>query len=260
MKTLIVEEEIATLAILQKTLQTHVKDGQVQYYASNLTEALQKIQTYSPHLLILDLDTDKRNWLHLVNYIERTKGSQKLATILIGSVLDPEVLTTSFLLNPIALLIKPLEERKLIQSLTLANQKIKENDLLKCLVDTKIPYERIIKNLQSLTSTLCLKLINGEYENIQLEECMYFHLEFAVLRIKFKNEEIKNLAESLSSIQQKLPKERFFRISKQTIVNKVYIRIYLPKNRTVTMLDGHQFKVSRRKGKEFTDFLVDEMR
>jgi DNA-binding LytR/AlgR family response regulator len=259
MKILIVEEEIATLAFIQKILQTYGQDTHVPYYASNLLEGIQKIRLYSPNLLLIDLDSDKKNWSQMIDFLEKKKLSHNLVTILIGSTLHAEILKSSLYLNPIALLDKPLEEPKLINALHLAHQKTKENAILSTILDTKIPLDRLLRNIENITSTLCIKLINGDFENIHLEECLYFHLECSVLRIKFKNEVIKNLAQSLSSIEENLPKERFFRISKQTIINKAFIRAYFPKPRILTMQDGNQFGVSRRKGKEFVLFLNSQI-
>jgi DNA-binding LytR/AlgR family response regulator len=64
------------------------------------------------------------------------------------------------------------------------------------------------------------------------------------------------IKKSLSQIEEKLPKEKFFKIHKSIIINIDYIKgINANAQRTVTLQDGIELQVAQRKYKDFMEFL-----
>lgn len=64
------------------------------------------------------------------------------------------------------------------------------------------------------------------------------------------------IKKSLSQIEEKLPKGKFFRIHKSIIINVDYIKgINVNTKRTVLLKDGVELQVAQRKYKDFIEFL-----
>ncbi len=254
MKIIILVQDITVLTLIQKTLKEHSSERYIPYFATTHKEALKKYTLYKPDLIVIDINQNPPFYIPFINQI-KLEFLPRIPIIVIGNLQDPEMAEYILNLEPVVLVKKPISEEQFKLALYQASEKIEEVKILKMIQQSGVSITWIIKNIKKWGKTIPVKLVNGDLENLIIEDCQYFFIEFAVLRVKLESGDYKILAQSLNNFEAKLNREQFYRISKQVIINKDYINNYSIKNKKLTMKDGAQFIVSRRKSKDLPMFL-----
>lgn len=99
---------------------------------------------------------------------------------------------------------------------------------------------------------LLLKLTRKQ--EIDLHEVLYLESDINYTRI-FTLEAVRAItsAKTLSSIQQQLDHELFYRINRGQVINLNYVTSYTKEGSLVIaeMINGHRFVFSRRRSKDF---------
>ena len=196
--------------------------------AENPEEALSLIQQLKPELLFLDIHMPGGSGFDLLNQLDYSPK-------IIFTTAFSEYAIRSFEYNTIDYLLKPISDHRL----ELALDKLAQN--------TELPSDKQDKSILEMSHKLFLKDADQCYI-VTLSSIQYFESCKNYARIFFdgNNSFIKK---SLSSIEQRLPLEYFFRVNRQYIVNLNCIKSIeeaISDGYCITMTDGKELEISRR--------------
>ena len=231
MKAIIVEDSRLARQELKELLKAH-SNVEVIDEAASLKDAVTKINQHNPQVIFLDINLGDGTGFDVLEQIDT------VPTVIFTTAYD-EFAIQAFEVNALDYLMKPINPKKL----KLAIDKIP--------VQSKPP-ENILKEESKIfvkDGDRCWLIEIGkirQFENAGNYAQIYF------------DENKPMIYKSLSKIEERLPKELFFRANRQTIVNLNYIKQVEAMGSTgllLTMTDGKEIDVSRRHTSNFKQLL-----
>lgn len=235
MKAIVVEDSRLAREGLIRMLQ-NFPDIEVVGAADHPSKALPLIQETRPDVLFLDIHMRGRNGFDLLEDLDYTPR-------IVFTTAYSEYAIRSFDYNTIDYLLKPISEERLATAVN------------KLLFSGEEPTTEARPTLE-INSKMFLK-DGDKCHLVSLNEICYFESCKNYVRIFFggKNAFVKK---SLNSIETRLPRKYFFRVSRQYIVNLDEIRSIeetANDGYEITMSDGKLLDVSRRNGIELKELL-----
>lgn len=209
--------------------------------AENPEEALILIQQFKPELLFLDIHMPGGSGFDLLNQLDYSPK-------IIFTTAFSEYAIRSFEYNTIDYLLKPISDQRL------------ELALDKLALSSDQSSEKQDKSIFEMSHKLFLK-DSDQCHLVTIESIHYFESCKNYARIFFANSGNNNssdkdnssnnafIKKSLSSIEQRLPQEYFFRVNRQYIVNLNSIQNIeeaISDGYCITMIDGKELEISRR--------------
>ncbi len=124
MKILIVEDQV----LIANHIKNILEDGGFQNVemAFKLNEATEKLNEFSPNLILLDINVEGQN--SGINWAEENVKNAKI--IFITGQSEIETMQKAFITNPIAYLTKPVKEIDLLAALQVAKKQIKSSYMI----------------------------------------------------------------------------------------------------------------------------------
>jgi DNA-binding LytR/AlgR family response regulator len=90
---------------------------------------------------------------------------------------------------------------------------------------------------------------------VEFDDIAYIEYRNGLSELCLSGDQKQKIQKPLEKIGQKVPSDLFFRIHRNYIINKNYIDYYESGSGLSVVLDGQEFPVSRRRKKDFDDFM-----
>lgn len=231
MKAIIVEDSRLARQELKELLKKH-KEIEIIDEAVNTEQAIEKINNLNPQVVFLDINLGDGNGFDVLERIDN------MPAVIFTTAYD-EFAIQAFEVNALDYLMKPINPKK-----------------LKLAIDKVPPVEQSKEALLKEESKIFVK--DGDRcWLIEIGRIRQFESAGNYAQIYF-DENKPMIYKSLSKIEERLPKDLFFRANRQTIVNLNYIKHVEAMGSSgllLTMVDDKEIDVSRRHTSNFKQLL-----
>ncbi|NOU46025.1 MAG: response regulator [Bacteroidales bacterium] len=241
-KTIIIDDEEKARFTLKQLLAEYATDIQIVGEAANVADGLQLIAEITPDLVFLDVQMPDGTGFDLLD-----KVSNISFKVIFVSAFDHFALT-AFKFSAIDYLLKPVNADDLVKALTKIelsgdNQPAK----IKVLLGNRSGIEKIVlPSLDELIFVRIDEIVRCESDN----NYTHFYLQ---------NGDRILVSRTLKDYEELLESMGFFRIHKSSIINMRFLKKYKKgEGGTVTMEDGTQLEVSRRRKDDFLRTLQNQ--
>ena len=190
-------------------------------------------------VLFLDINLKKENGFDVFNKLDEISFSIIFVTAY------SEYAIKAFKYKALDYLLKPVQ----VYDLDLALDKI---DLCKSSKSDTIEYYKKVQNeltklSNSSTNNKIIINTHSTKELISYNEIVYLKAEGAYSRIFLSNKKEIVVSKNLSSFEEELPNDSFFRIHRSYIVNNYFVINQTKINDSITLLSGEILPISKRK-------------
>ncbi len=239
-KAVIVEDSRLARNELKELLKKHA-DIELLGEAENVDQGFELIKETNPDLLFLDINMPEKDGFELLEMLDEVP-------ITIFTTAFDEYAIKSFEYNALDYLLKPINQKRFDKSIEKVKGILQETQIE---ATTNAPTVRL--NIQSQ-----IFIKDGEKcWLLKIGEISHFEIVGNYTRVFFQDQK-PMLYKSLQQVEDKLPQEQFFRVSRQQIVNIGFIREVIPwfnGKLKLSMQNGDEIEVSRRQSYLFKDKL-----
>ncbi len=214
--------------------------AKVESTFTDSVEGLLYIQNNQPDVVFLDINMPQMNGLKLA---EAIKGLNIKSEIVFATAYDEHALE-AFEKDALDYILKPYEENRIVKVLQKAiksKEKMYSND-------------RAIESEQDTAVTKLPISLEDRIIFVNVSDVLFCKVEESTVYI-YTSEKSYKMTESLSKIEEKLPKQSFFKTHRAYIVNLDKVKEVSPyfNHTLMVQLDGHseEIPVSRSKVKSF---------
>jgi two-component system LytT family response regulator len=247
LETLIVDDERLVRNEIRRMLDGH-DSVEVVGEAADATEAEAAVDTLAPDLLLLDVQMPEASGFDLLERLD------EVPHVVFVTAYD-EYAIRAFEVNALDYLVKPVEEERLAEALeTVQERAALSEDAAGPAPQTAAPDED--EDLDTLTVDDQVFVKDGRRcWFIRLEKVRLFEAAGNYTRLYFDGEE-PLVHRSLSSLEERLEPERFFRASRQHILNLEWVEDMnrRPNGKLLAHLPGEKtVEFSHRRSRTFRD-------
>lgn len=238
-KSLIIDDDPFIRDLLQDKLDQYFPEVEVLSMASSGTEGLQKIKTFQPDLIFLDVEmADMTGFEMLAQLVDI-----KFQTIFITSYSHYAIKAIRF--SALDYLVKPIDLGELKEAINRYKSFRKKNT-------TPNKIKEALYNLQTVNSSeklLTLQTQEGELQ-MMLKNIIRIEGERNYSFIYMTNQKKKLASKTLGDLEELLTDKGFFRCHKSHLINFSHIQSY-PNSTSVVLSEGTNIPIARRKKEEF---------
>lgn len=234
-KAVIVEDSRLARNEMKELIKNH-EEIELIGEAVNVDEGYELIQKTQPELLFLDINMPEKDGFELLEMLDHVP-------ITVFTTAFDEYAIKSFEYNALDYLLKPINSKRFGKAI----------DKVKAQLDDSIESEQSRGKLME-ASQIFIK-DGDKCWLVKIGEISLFEIVGNYTRVYFKNQK-PLLYKSLNQIEEKLPKENYFRVNRQQIVNVNYIKEVVPwfnGKLKLVMENGEEVEVSRRQSYIFKD-------
>ncbi|GGD29474.1 LytR/AlgR family response regulator transcription factor [Hyunsoonleella pacifica] len=236
LKAVIVEDSRLARNELKELIKAH-KEIEVLGEAANVDEGYKLIIETKPNLIFLDINMPEKDGFQLLEMLDEVP-------IVIFTTAFDEYAIKSFEYNAFDYLLKPINQKRFTQSI---------NKVIEKATDNLSPES---DNTLSLDKQIFIK--DGEKcWLVKIQDISMFEIVGNYTRVFFENNK-PLIYKSLTQIEEKLPKNVFFRANRQQIINinevKKVVSWFNGKLK-VEMNSGEEIEISRRQSYIFKEQL-----
>ncbi|MEM8763060.1 MAG: LytTR family DNA-binding domain-containing protein [Bacteroidota bacterium] len=203
--------------------------------AENVDAGYELIQSQKPDLLLLDINMPEKDGFQLLEMLDEVP-------ITIFTTAFDEYAIKSFEYNALDYLLKPVNPKRFETAL----EKVR----------AKMEARTVTQSQEKLQPTSQIFIKDGEAcWLVRIGEISHFEIVGNYTRVFFEDKK-PLLYKSLNQIEEKLPNDLFFRVSRQQIVNTNFIQDIVPwfnGKLKLKMKNGEEVEVSRRQSYIFKD-------
>ncbi|MCF8338260.1 MAG: LytTR family DNA-binding domain-containing protein [Bacteroidales bacterium] len=213
--------------------------------AANGEEGLYLLSKYHPDIAFLDIDMPGKNGVEVLREMHHLYDDIKV----IFTTAYEEYAVESIKYHPFGYMLKPLNPDKLHEIIF----HVKSDDQHHSQKSQKT--DKLNDKLK-----VCSK---EEVHFINFDDITHLSAEGNYTRISLTNRENVNVTAQLGKLEEKLPKNRFFKINRSEVVNINYIRGLRRKPRELLLQVDHTnltFKVAANRIKELHNFMEGEVK
>ena len=238
-KSLIIDDDPFIRELLQDKLHQYVPEVEIMNTASSGTEGLQKIASYKPELIFLDVEMADMTGFEMLAQLEDIN----FQTIFITSYSHYAIKAIRF--NALDYLVKPIDLGELKAAIKRYQKNLKKS----------APIENLNQAIYNFKTTdvsdhkLVLQTQEGELRLV-LNDIIRIEGERNYSYIYLKNNKKKLVTKTLADLEELLNNKDFFRCHRSHIINADHIAVY-PTNFSVKLSDAFEAPISRRKKEEF---------
>jgi two-component system LytT family response regulator len=238
LQTLIVDDERLARRELRRLLEPH-DAVEVVDEAANADEAEAAVRKHDPDLLLLDVQMPGDSGFDLLERLDAVPH------VVFVTAYD-EYAIKAFEVNALDYLVKPVEPERLEATVETVRARAGEADPQAVAAEAEPP--------PTLTAEDQVFVKDGKQcWFVQLADVRLFEAAGNYTRLYFDGEE-PLIHRSLSYLEDRLDPDRFFRASRQHILNLVWVDDVTPWSKgklKVTLEDGTEVELSRRRSKQF---------
>ncbi|MDB4727918.1 LytTR family DNA-binding domain-containing protein [Saprospiraceae bacterium] len=241
-RSLIIDDDPFIKELLKDKLNQYFPEVEVVDTAGSGTEGLEKIASYQPELIFLDVEMADMTGFEMLSKIEDIF----FQTIFITSYSHYAIKAIRF--NALDYLIKPIDLGELRHAIKRYKINVQQNKPI-----NKI--HNALKNLKTekaADQTLILQIQEGEMRMV-LKSIIRIEGERNYSYIHLINNKKKLTTKTIGDMEELLSDKGFFRCHKSHIINFVHIQPD-PKSFAVTLTDGIDIPIARRRKEAFKDW------
>ena len=238
MKALIIDDERLARKELISLLIDH-EEIQVIGEAVNVDDAYQKINQLKPDLLFLDIQMPGKSGFDLLEMLDA------VPEVIFVTAYD-QYAFKAFEVNALDYLLKPIEPKRLTDSLKKLTQKYSASEVQK-----EVPNKKLSINDQVFVKD------GDRCWFVKLEKVRLFESEGNYIKVYFDTFR-PMIHKSLNALDEKLDDRTFFRASRKHIINLSWIENIEPwfnGGLMVKLKGGESVEVSRRQAARFKDMM-----
>ena len=245
-RTVLVDDEIDSILVLRKLLETHCPEVEIVGEARGIAKALEVIEKTSPDLLLLDIAIDNGNAFDLLNRLDITRFQVIFVTAFNDRAID------AFRYSAVDYLLKPVDGAFLQTAIQKVAGRSKEKEAagqLKVLLDN-------ISALQMSQQKMAIPTLSG-MTFISLKDIMRFEADGSYTRIHLEDGRQIVSTRSFREYETILPETMFYRVHHSHIVHLNKVREYQKgRGGYIIMEDGAAIEVAIRRREEFLKKLL----
>ncbi|MCB0786453.1 MAG: response regulator transcription factor [Flavobacteriales bacterium] len=243
-RTIIVDDEPMARARLGRLLQ---QDAELELVAEcrNGKEALEAISKHRPDLLLLDVEMPEMSGFEMVQKLPKEN-----APFIIFVTAHDQYALKAFDVNAVDFLLKPYDDERFSASLQKAKRFMAMNENSR-LTDKLLGLMREHMHAQSEYTEMFLIREKGREHKVHVDDVVYFRAEGNYLSLQ-QAQRHHLYRMTMNALESVLDPERFLRIHRSYIVNKVHVKNtrYSGNNEFIFTMDNGERIVSGRSYKD----------
>jgi two-component system LytT family response regulator len=240
-KAIIVEDEMASRAILKELIQEYCPDVEIIGEATAVQEAVNLISTDPPDLVFLDVDLPGESGFALVEHLPSIDFG-----IIFTTAYD-EYALRAFRLSAIDYLLKPIDVDELMAAVEKAKKMLR--------VNRTEHLEWLRNNYRREDPRISIPTTNG-YVFVKIDEILRCEAEGKYTSFFLANGKKLVTSRNIGEYESYLSEFQFFRIHRSTIVNLSHVRRYIRGKMPLLVLeDGTELPVAKSRKDELLDQL-----
>lgn len=243
MRALIVDDEVKSRETLYTLVTKYCSDITESFQANNVTTALQQIETHCPQIVFLDISMPGGSGFELLKQLPQINFETVFVTAYDTYAIE------AIKANALDYILKPAS----IEDLKAAIQKAKN----------RINEKRNTNSIQQLISQLHNDVPQNKklaipssdgFSFVKPKEIIHLNAEGSYTRIALTNNKSILSTRNLKEYEEQLPDTEFIRVHHSYIINVEHITHYhRGEGGYVTMVNGAEISISKRKKKDFLD-------
>lgn len=241
-RTLIVEDEIASQELLSTIVNEYCPYLQLVGMAENIDVAAQLIKETKPDLVFLDIHIGHQTGFDLLDMV-----TEKEFKVIITTAHD-EYALKAFKYEAIDYILKPYTPKDVINSVQRIKEKLEQSKAF-------LKIEKVIKENFQTKETGKISIPTSEGLKVfKLDNITRIEGSGAYCRIFFLDTKAHLISKSLKELEAILPSNQFFRVHDSHVINMKHVKEYRKEDGGVVILENDdQVPVSKRKKQEFLD-------
>jgi two-component system LytT family response regulator len=240
-RTVLVDDEIDSIRVLERLLETHCPKINIVGKAAGVESAMEIIQASKPDLLFLDIEMTQGNAFDLLNKLK------PLNFLVIFVTAFAEYAIRGFKYSALDYLLKPIDIDELVAAVARAAERLQEKNLtdqLKIFQENIGTYQL---NLQKLAVPIPTGLMF-----VVIRDIIRLEAKGSYTVIHLQNKEQLLTTRNIKEYEMLLPESIFFRAHNSHIINLLQIKKYHKgRGGNVIMEDGSSIDVASRRREEF---------
>lgn len=238
-RTILVDDESKGRLYLRQLCEKNLPQIKIVGEAGNAAEALSLIEMEKPDLVFLDIE------MPAMTGMEMLRQFQEIPFEVVFVTAFNRYAAEAFRLGAVDYLLKPLSLSDLQQAVERATKNLAMKNNSRQLVQV------LSKNYGQPFTKITIPTLNG-FEFIDFKDIVYLQSESNYTSIRLLGGKMVMATRTLGDFDEMLEAYRFFRVHKSYLINMAHIRKYVKgEGGTVTMEDGTEIDVSRRRKEEF---------
>lgn len=240
-RTVLVDDEIDSIRVLQKLLESFCPQVAIVGTASGVETALQVIRETGPDLVFLDIEMAQGNAFDLLNQL------QPLQFQFIFVTAFDDYAIRAFKYSAVDYLLKPVD----IDDLRSAISRVQERPLEKDLTQKMRTLLEHMGTLQMSQQKMAIPTITG-LMFVPVQDILRFEAKGNYTTIVMANNDTILATKTIKDYEEALPESIFYRIHNSHIINLSRIKEYQKgRGGAVVMEDGTVIEVASRRREEF---------
>lgn len=236
MKILLIDNESDLRTILKDLINRVSPDLHQLEEASGVETGIEKIQSFQPDIVFLDVEMDDGTGFDLLKRLNAPTFQ------LIFTTAFNQYAMQAFKFSAIDYLMKPIDPIELGNSLSRANQNISQRNLQKQL---EVLLQQLPGN-PGQGGQIVLKDLDTTYF-VKISDIMYCMAEGAYTQFFIRGSDPILVSKNLHSYEELLTPSGFIRTHHSCLVNPTHIKMYDRKTDSLVLEGGHSVPVSQRK-------------
>ena len=242
LKAIIIDDEIHCIETLQWQLEKYCPSIEVITTANSGSDAIQKIKSFKPQLIFLDIEMPRMNGFEMIKQIKEIDFQ-----IIFTTAYDQFALQ-AIKVSALDYLVKPIDDEELVSAVEKALSKNSDNSE---------NLEHLLSQIQSktLSDRLILPTQNG-LEFVDLTSVIRCESDSNYTTVFLKDKSKIVVSKTLKEIEELIAADHFFRVHNSHYVNlKEVLKYVRGDGGHLTMSDQSIVPVSRSRKQELLEFL-----
>ena len=241
-KTILIDDEPRGLKVLEHFCSIYAPGLEVVSTCTDPFDALAKIDTTKPNLVIMDIQMPLMNAFELLNQLK-----YKEFEIIFATAYDHYALT-AFKYSATDYLLKPISEDLFEMAVNKAVEKIRSKN-------RNVNFDTLLHNINQLNNPVAMKICIADskgFQVVDVADVISCEADSCYTIFHMKNNKTIISSRTMAEFEPVLDDKNFFRIHRSFIINIGHVKEYHRGNGgSVIMSNGKEIEVSRRKKDEF---------
>lgn len=248
----IVDDENRNIALFSHYLEKYCPNIDLKASFTKKAKAIRYLSVNKPDILFLDIILDEGSGFDILDAL----GSHDMHVVMCTA--HDEFALRAIRYQVVDYLLKPLEIQDLVSTVDKIERKLKNN------TDKHVFDASLFSRIPTAQSTIQLRLpISdvGIIDFVAIEDIMCIESHKGTVKTEMvlrhhQKGEFMTVNQPLVTLESKLPRTMFLRISRTCVVNVTAIAaIHRSKQYTCTLTNGHRVSISRKGYKELIPFI-----
>jgi two-component system LytT family response regulator len=239
-KAVIIDDEQSARNVLTHLLEKTSENINIIATCNDLEEGVLKIKELKPNVVFLDVQMPNYAGYEIVNFFE------KIDFEIIFITAYDQYAIKAFELNAIDYLVKPIDRKKLANSIEKLKVKVTEKNNL-------VDYEILLKTIKNKSYKKLVLPELGNRRVVNLEDIVAIEADGAYSKIYLKENKTITTSKNLKYFENLLPKKSsYIRTHRAWIINLEYIEFINKTELSITLMKGAlKAKISRARINDF---------